>query len=363
LILDSGNWSLIDIIGIMDANKERIRRYTSGKFSFNDYLSVSSGFQKGEFEEGFITRMEEDWNETGPSGVQQIQLNRLLDRLHHRIGLRSHASTNSFQLIYRLFSKVAAILLIPALITIAVLSYLSVNSPHNAESWVEIHSPLGSRTQFNLPDGTLGWLNSGSSIKYPVNFIQNRKVEVSGEAWFDVVHLKTSEFRVVTPNFDVKVVGTRFNVIDYGDEAIAEVILERGKILVLDKNDQVKMELEPDQQFDFNKSTKEFSKTPIDSKNYTSWKDGLLVFKNVTMAEIARRLERKYNTEIILHGDSLKSSIFRATFLDENMDEICKMLSTVAPIKYKIHKREKQTDNTFTKSTIEMWLKKNTNPK
>ena len=165
-------------------------------------------------------------------------------------------------------------------------------------------------------------------------------------------------FRVVTPNFDVKVVGTQFNVIDYGAEAIAEVILERGKVLVLDKNGQVKMELEPDQQFVFNKSTKELSKTRIDSKNYTSWKDGLLVFKNVTMTEIARRLERKYNTEIILHGDSLKSSIFRATFLDENLDEICKMLSTVAPIKYKIHKREKQADNTFTKSTIEMWLKK-----
>jgi hypothetical protein len=75
------------------------------------------------------------------------------------------------------------------------------------------------------------------------------------------------------------------------------------------------------------------------------------------MTEIARRLERKYNTEIVLHGDSLKSSVFRATFLDENIDEICKMLSTVAPIRYKIHKREKQADSTFTSSKIEMWLK------
>ena len=348
----------MDIIDIMDTNKERIRRFASGKFSFNDYLSVSSGFQKEEFEKELITSMEEDWNETESSCVNQCKLNLLLDRLHQHINRSSTFSPNSFHSFYCLFSKVAAILLIPALITIAVLSYLSVNSPYNAESWAEIHSPLGSRTQFKLPDGTQGWLNSGSSIKYPVNFIKNRMVEVSGEAWFDVVHLKTSEFQVVTPNFDVKVVGTQFNIIDYGAEAIAEVILERGKVLVLDKNGQVKMELEPDQQFVFNKSTKELSKTRIDSKNYTSWKDGLLVFKNVTMTEIARRLERKYNTEIILHGDSLKSSIFRATFLDENLDEICKMLSTVAPIKYKIHKREKQADNTFTKSTIEMWLKK-----
>jgi hypothetical protein len=81
------------------------------------------------------------------------------------------------------------------------------------------------------------------------------------------------------------------------------------------------------------------------------------------MSEIARRLQRRYNAEIILHGDSLKSSIFRATFQDENLDEICKMLSTVAPIKYKILKGEKLPDNTFAKAKVEMWLKNDINLK
>ena len=75
------------------------------------------------------------------------------------------------------------------------------------------------------------------------------------------------------------------------------------------------------------------------------------------MEKIAQRLERNYNAEIILHGDSLKTSVFRATFRDESLDEICRMLSEVAPVQYRIHKREKQADGTFTKRKIEMWLK------
>ena len=353
----------MDIIDTMNIDKEKIRRFTSDKFSFNDYLSVTSYFKKEEFNDGFQKNLEDDWNETETSGDNQEILKQLLDKLHFKIRLNYTGHTNIFQKFHHLFTKVAAVLFIPALITIAILSYLSINLPDKADSWAEIHSPVGSRTQFQLPDGTQGWLNSGSSIKYPVNFMRHRNIEMSGEVWFDVVHLKSEEFRVITPYFDVKVLGTRFNVIAYDNETTAEVILEKGKVLVLGKNQEMKEELKPDQYLVYNKSTKEIIKTSIDSKNYTSWKDGFLIFKNVPMSEIARRLERKYNAEIILHGDSLKSSIFRATFQDENLEEICKMLATVAPIKYKIHKREKLDDNTFAKGKVEMWLKNNINLK
>jgi ferric-dicitrate binding protein FerR (iron transport regulator) len=347
----------------MDTNKEKIRRFTSGKFSFNDYLSVSSLFKSEENNEGLKESMEMEWNETDHSSSNKERLSQILDNLHLQINRNSKDKVNVFRNFYNAFSKVAVVLIIPALITIAVLSYLTINSPERTESWAEIHSPVGSRTKFQLPDGTQGWLNSGSSIKYPVNFMSHRNVEISGEAWLDVVHIESKDFRVITPFFDVKVVGTQFNVIAYDDESTAEVILERGKILVLGKDEELKGELNPDQQLVFNKSANEFIKTRIDSKSYNSWKDGILIFRNVPMAEIAKRLERKYNTEIILHGDSLKSSIFRATFQDESLDEICKMLSTVAPIKYKIHDRKKQADNTFAKGKVEMWFKNNINLK
>ncbi len=342
-----------DITVIMDTRKEKIRRFTSGRFSLNDYLSVSSWFRKDEFQEELKQHLEEDWNETGNTGNDQRKLNQILDRLHHKINLNKVSSSTR---IYQLFSRIAVVLLIPALVTVAILSWLLVFDQDQTESWAEIHSPIGTRTQFQLPDGTKGWLNSGSSIKYPVNF-KKRSVEVSGEAWFDVVHRKSDEFRVITPFFDVRVLGTRFNVISYDHEKTAEVILEKGKVQVLGKNRSVQGELSPDEHFVYDKTTGKAVFANIDSKTYTSWKDGWLIFKNVPMTEIARRLERKYNTEIMLHGDSLKSSVFRATFQDESLDEICRLLSAVAPIRYNIHQREKQPDGTFTKSKIEMWLK------
>lgn len=347
----------------MDTSKEKIRRFTSGKFSFNDYLSVSSFFKNEENNEGLKESMESEWNETDHTNNNKERLSHILDNLHLQRNMNSNVKTNVFHNFYHAFSKVAVVLIVPALITIAVLSYLSINSPEKAESWAEIHSPVGSRTKFQLPDGSQGWLNGGSSIKYPINFMKHRSVEISGEAWFDVVHLESEEFRVITAYFDVKVLGTQFNVVAYDDDATAEVILERGKVLVLGKDEKVNGELNPDQHIVYNKISKTLIKSNIDSKSYTSWKDGLLIFKNVPMSEIARRLERRYNAEIILHGDSLKSSIFRATFQDEDLDEICKMLSTVTPIKYKIQKREKLPDNTFAKGKVEMWLKNDINLK
>ncbi|MCW0483090.1 FecR family protein [Gaoshiqia sediminis] len=340
----------------MDTNKEKIKRFISGKFSFNDYLAVSDWFRQEEKQDELRMSMEEEWSETTSTGPDQQRLSRVLDKLHHRINLEKPVSATALQRYYRLFSKVAAILLIPALITIALLAYLSTDRLGSVDAWAEIHSPIGTRTKFQLPDGTVGWLNSGSVIKYPVSFLSSRHVEVSGEAWFDVVHRESDPFYVKTPWFQVKVLGTQFNVISYEDEKTAEVILERGKVQVTGVDTKFKNTLEPDQHLVYDKSARQTFQTRIDAKSYTSWKDGLMIFKNEPMAEIARRLERRYHAEIILHSDSLKTSVFRATFQDEDLDEICRMLSTVAPIRYKIHEREKRPDDTFTKTRIEMWL-------
>lgn len=339
----------------MNTDREKIKRFASGKFSFNDYLTVSELFKTDKQE--LKKWLEEEWHETENNCSHNEQLAQLLDRMHHQINLK--ATKKPLLKLYHSFSKIAAILLLPALIIIAVLSYYSIEKPEGSETWAEIHSLMGTRTKFRLPDGTEGWLNSGSSIKYPVNF-ESRRVEISGEAWFDVAHNKSKEFLVITPSLDIKVVGTRFNVIAYNDETTAEVILEKGKVVVLNKENNTINELEPDQHFILDKKTKIVTQTHINAELYSSWKDGLLILKNETMSEIAKRLERRYNVEIILHGDSLKSSVFRATFLDENLEEICKLLSTVAPVKYKIHKREKQPDNTFSKTKIEIWMKDET---
>ncbi len=181
---------------------------------------------------------------------------------------------------------------------------------------------------------------------------------ISGEAWLNVVHLRNEKFRVITPYFDVKVLGTCFDVVAYEQEQTAQIILEKGEVVVMDKKQEVIGMLEPDQQIVYSKAAKTVLKSTIDAESYASWTEGLLIFKNEPMAEIAKRLGRKYNADIILHGDSLKSSVFRATFQDESLDEVCKLLSSVAPIRYVIHKREKRGDGTFERNKVEMWLER-----
>ncbi|MGE4586079.1 MAG: FecR family protein [Mangrovibacterium sp.] len=340
----------------MGTIREILKRFISDKSSFNDYLSVSSFFKEEKHSEALSEQMKEEWNNTGNTGDKHERLSQLLNKLHHQINLRQPVKPESGRDLYHSLFKLAAILLIPSLIAIGVLSYFLAVHEFRGEAFAEIHAPMAARVRFQLPDGTVGWLNSGSSIRYPVNF-KNRKVEISGEAWFDVVHQSSNEFRVITPCFDVKVLGTMFNVVAYNNEESAQVILERGKVAVYDKYDNISTELVPDQQFIYDKKTRKSVRTSIDAKAYTSWKDGVLIFRNVPMKEIVRRLERHYHADIVLHDDSLKEMVFRATFYDEGLEEICRMLSIVAPIRYKIHEREKQANDTFTKNRIEMWLK------
>jgi ferric-dicitrate binding protein FerR (iron transport regulator) len=342
---------------MMNTLKERIKRFVSDKFSFNDYLIISSSFRNQDNNDEFRKDLEQEWEETDMLKYNKKNLDSVLDRLHHNINLRKINEVTQLQKFIGIFSKVAAVLMIPALLTILLLSYKVTKKGVNKESWAEIHSPVGSTMKFQLSDGTVVWLNSGSTLKYPSIFTRHRTVKVTGELWFDVAKIKNSDFRVVTPYIDVKVTGTRFNIIAYEKEPSAEVILEEGKVVVLGKDNNFKKELQPNQQLTFNKETKEIRLSDIDSKLYTSWKDGYMVFKNEPMWLIAKRFERRYNTEIILHGDSLKNSVFRATFHDESLEEICRMLASVGPVKYRIHPRDKLQDDTFSKSRIEMWLK------
>jgi len=113
----------MDIISNMDTKKEKISRFASGKFSFNDYLSVNSFFQKEEHNNDLEKIMEDEWAATQNAGDDKERLSKILNRLHLHINQNTGKQAHPFEF-YRLFSKLAAVLLIPALITIAVLSYI-----------------------------------------------------------------------------------------------------------------------------------------------------------------------------------------------------------------------------------------------
>lgn len=338
----------------MKIDKEAIRRFTSGKHSYNDNLKVFSYFFEKEYDDALRELLNEEWEKTEMSEDDEYDLDSVLNKLHDKIGLLSTKTIRKDRIL-KIFSRCASILFIPLIMATILLSILNFKK-ESVVAWAEIHSPLGTRTSFQLPDGTLGWLNSGSTLKYPLDFSNHRIVKLSGEAWLDVAHIDFSNFKVETSEFDVKVAGTTLNVVAYENDNFFEVILEDGSVIVENKDIGFRGKLLPNQRLIYNKDTQELSQTNIDSKAYTSWKDGTLIFYNKPMSEIARQLGHRYNAEIILYGEELKSSIFRATFQDENIEEICKLLATVAPIKYVIHDRRAESDGSFPPHKIEMWL-------
>jgi ferric-dicitrate binding protein FerR (iron transport regulator) len=220
------------------------------------------------------------------------------------------------------------------------------------ETWVEIKAPAWTRVQFSLPDGTTGWLNSNSSVKYNGNFITNRQVTLSGEAFFDVFKDKGRPFRVSTNEINVEVLGTRFNIASYEDENNVEVVLEEGKLVFNDKEMNKSYTMNPNDLIVYDKKLMDFSTEVIQPQKYLSWTEGKLVFRNDPLDVIARRLERWYNIDVEVKGSFREDLRLRATFIDESLEEVLALLKRSLAVNYKIEKGSIKTDETYAKKKV-----------
>ena len=127
------------------------------------------------------------------------------------------------------------------------------------------------------------------------------------------------------PNLATKVLGTHFNVIAYENENSEEIILEEGKVEVYSSQGKQLEILQPNQKLVLNNETRQFLKTQVEAEQYVSWTEGKLVFRNENMQQVAQRLGRWYNVEIEVRDPELLKYAFRATFIDEPIEEILKL--------------------------------------
>ena len=307
----------------------------------------------------------EDWNSF--QGEEQYlnknESDSLLDKIHHKINVSSkyrfHKSGGA-RFIRRL-TTAAAILLLPVL---GMLYYSLTKSPQEATQYVgskvdslEIITPVGSRTVVQLPDGTEVYLNHGSILKYPQNFIgATRGVTLSGEGYFKVTHDPEMPFVVQTPFIHVTALGTEFNISAYPDENTIETTLVKGKVALEQKTPERKLRslgtIIPGQHVEYLTETKKIISTIGDVEPYIGWKDGRLIFKNESIVHIADKLGRWYNVEFEFKNEAAKQFTYTATFVDETLLQILDLLKIATPIDYKILPRKKQPDGTFSKQKI-----------
>lgn len=321
----------------MDIDPEILQRFFVGKYSRKDYLAIKAFFGKAGKEDERKELIQSHWFSFQAEVLPDENIDRVLERIHHQIQRESRPAKKTRFI--ALFQRVAAILIVPLVLTFLSLLYFQSQKTVSETAIAEIQCPLGVRTKFVLPDGTSGFLNSGSTLAYPAIFTKNRNVVLTGEAFFDVAHDKEHPFTVKTFHFSTKVLGTQFNVIAYDSETTEEIILKEGKVEIYSqKGDKLEV-LRPNENLVLNTQTGQYRKNEVEAAQYVSWTEGKLVFRNENMLQVASRIGRWYNVEIEIRDAELLTYSFRATFIDEPLEEVLKLLAETAPLAIEEKKR------------------------
>ncbi len=338
----------------MDFDPRILHRFFSGKYSRKDSLAIKDFLGKTENDDERKELMQNHWfdfqNEILPEG----NIDQVLERIHHQIQREGRPEITMRFIVT--FQRFAAILIIPLVLTFLTLLYFQSKRTVSDTTIAEIQCPLGVRTKFVLPDGTTGFLNSGSTLTYPAIFTHNRNVVLNGEAFFDVAHDEKHPFFVKTPHLSTKVLGTQFNVIAYDSENTEEVILKNGKVEVYTEQGDKLEALLPNQNLVLDIQTGQHHKRDVEALQYVLWTEGKLVFRNENMQQVASRLGRWYNVEIEIEDAELLKYSFRATFIDEPLEEVLKLLAKTAPLIYEEQKRKTTGNNVLMKRKIVLSL-------
>lgn len=216
------------------------------------------------------------------------------------------------------------------------------------QQYNHLYIPYGKTMNLTLSDGTKVWLNSGSKLVYPTVYKKNRReIFIEGEAFLEVAREEKRPFIVKTEQLDINVLGTSFNVSAYKNDPYNSVVLVSGSVCI-DENDaglNRQATLSPSQKFTYEKTTGKTNVQQVNVFEYICWKDGLVYFKNESISNVFRKLERYYNV-VLDFNPSVTDHISLSGKLDlkDDIQKTFEILSVTVPIEYKIFENKIKID-------------------
>jgi len=276
------------------------------------------------------------WNEIGFPESDQKELDAAYMRLQKRLGLPPEVKQKPRHL-YPSWLRVAAIWLLPVLLFSSSVYMFKKTYETKQEmlmvSMVEHFVPFGKRELVILPDSSKVWLNSGSMLVYPSQFMGNvREVYLSGEGYFEVKKQKEQSFIVNMHHLEVKVLGTRFNVRAYPELDDITTTLESGKVQLNLKDSSLSYVLSPNEQLIYHIEGKNAELRQVNSSDYSDWKNGGLLFDNYSFREILRVLEKSYGVKIHLYTSRYDENQLTVHFnKNESLENILMLLKELIP--------------------------------
>lgn len=189
-----------------------------------------------------------------------------------------------------------------------------------------------------LPDGSIVWLNAESSIRFPTTFNGNvRRVELIGEAFFEVANDASKPFEVETDNLITRALGTSFNVRYYKNQKRISVFLNSGKIMVSDSQNALKDEvLEPGYGLAYDIQNKTVTKFKDFERNKIAWKDGILKFHNADLESVIEELSLWYGVNIEINGSPGKDWKYTGTYQNEFLINVLNSMAYGKNLSYEI---------------------------
>jgi len=342
--------------------KGLLEKFQSGKSNPEELRQLEEMFFDAEISEGIKSAMLNEIRDFETAGSEtDTDYDRLFQSIQKII---SDHKSNTRSLNLRLnFMRIAAIIVM-AFVFGGTLSYFIFNSDKTTSgSFCEVTAPLGSTSEIVLPDSSKVWLNAGSKIKYSTTYNQkNRMIYLEGEGYFIVAKNKKIPFIVDAYGFEVKAVGTEFNVKAYKGDPTVETTMVEGKVTLQHSTESILkgVYLTPNQKATFYKKEEsltvevikklqekkeELNYIPehrlviaprIDPKAIVSWKENRLIIEREQLGTLAEILSRKYNFNFEFKSEDIKRISFSGTLEDETLQQVMNVIKISSPIDYEI---------------------------
>lgn len=215
---------------------------------------------------------------------------------------------------------------------------VDVEKSKNRSTWMTLATPIGSTYHIILSDGTKVWLNASSSLRYPDHFEGNQRlVELSGEAYFEVSKDPNKPFKVRSSRQEIQVLGTQFNVAAYADEQVWRTTLVEGSVKVSNSRSGRQQTLSPSQQAVVKND--EIIRQQVDVDTEISWKSGKFSFDNKSFDQIMKEMGRWYGFEVIYETEKPQNRMMGDAFRTDNLRAVLRFLNN-SGIHYRMEKSD-----------------------
>ena len=310
--------------------KELAIRYFEGSISGEDESSLWKYIRANKENLNSFREWEKEWSRKNKENDDVAKEWQLLQR---RLRVRENITPvipMPKRNIWRKITAVAAVAVILLGSAWGVANWVRKSVP---ETFFTCVADIGEKSKMVLSDGTVVWLNSGSSLKYSDKFGQkNRIVELSGEGYFEVTKQNGIPFKVKTFGCEVEVKGTKFNVLAYPEDSVITTTLMEGAIDLLYENRH--LEVVPGESVKYDLQNRRITTAKVNAGQYRSWAENRIVYDEISLKELVKRLSRQYDTNILLEPGTSENEMFRISLRNrETVREILDALTEIIPVK------------------------------